>query len=867
MQNTVELLEKKMKAPKGKLKQKLSKIVKKEQVVELKIVKGVISIGHADRLKGEVSSFMVVETSDPRSFYYCDFQTSAGMTDRRSLKVQEVKKRLKKENSKFGVETVEVEQMLYVNDYEYHIEVAGESGKTLAFLGPEEIASLPENTVIDRRFLKFLVVAYGSPSEMRRGIGVYLNSAMISRLVQLEEMGFEFKAFYKKDKKPGYVKIDLLKASKRVKLAASSSEGLAMFQNPIYKGKNTVTFLRDKGLPTEELVEAVHFIIEDGGIEYTIGVYPDFEVLTEEELLVPYFTKQGTVELVTQTELIRRLATDGAAYLDAALARKIGLHSAGSQFRFTLVAKGLGVTVEDLKKDLGVDLLLFDGAVKGDIEAMFEQGVFDFALLNKTRDTEEPKALKVSRQVLSAIGTPAMIDALNKKGHDTLVKLFAFDKDVLHEFIGYKEAVENEEDLEADKEAVDVDNLTVDQFERNPELFVKSAANRNKLHSLLKATTKGLVNGAHMLVDDSTIKHMIVDPYTIVHFLKQGRISASREQDGHVGIRRGRTIHSAMANGRLYLNSAKAVLARFPFLHILEGRLVNADQSNSWAYDKKAYMHYKKAIEKGGYQGLIIYSLWDMNPEGQSGADFDGDTSVVILCKSVVDEFQEQALFLDYSLVDVFNKETGEWKLRQLRAGCPFPGEVPLPLSKVATPNQIAYCEANNITFSTGVLSFPEELSDERELKELMADIMAKAACHTLSGNDIGRYTNINATIMALIENLQASRQEIIAMAQYIATLPRTQEVAADLTQLIEQNNRLKQEIAGYKKLTLLMACGIRWEIDKAKHGGAYHKHLPFFNLFDPEKKNADIEAVRQMETSFGISLERLLVGAIYKEN
>ena len=165
------------------------------------------------------------------------------------------------------------------------------------------------------------------------------------------------------------------------------------------------------------------------------------------------------------------------------------------------------------------------------------------------------------------------------------------------------------------------------------------------------------------------------------------------------------------------------------------------------------------------------------------------------------------------------------------------------------------------------MLSFPEELSDERELKELMADIMAKAACHTLSGNDIGRYTNINATIMALIENLQASRQEIIAMAQYIATLPRTQEVAADLAQLIEQNNRLKQEIAGYKKLTLLMACGIRWEIDKAKHGGAYHKHLPFFNLFDPEKKNADIEAVRQMETSFGISLERLLVGAIYKEN
>ena len=57
------------------------------------------------------------------------------------------------------------------------------------------------------------------------------------------------------------------------------------------------------------------------------------------------------------------------------------------------------------------------------------------------------------------------------------------------------------------------------------------------------------------------------------------------------------------------------------------------------------------------------------------------------------------------------------------------------------------------------------------------------------------------------------------------------------------------------------MAAAIRWEIDKAKHGGAFMDHLPFLHLMVDGAE--DREEVKEIEDKFGISLTRLLYGKI----
>jgi hypothetical protein len=79
--------------------------------------------------------------------------------------------------------------------------------------------------------------------------------------------------------------------------------------------------------------------------------------------------------------------------------------------------------------------------------------------------------------------------------------------------------------------------------------------------------------------------------------------------------------------------------------------------------------YYEKAFAQGYFQGVAIYSLWDMNPEGQSGADFDGDTTVYSTNPVITDNFDNHTLFLDYSLVE---QETATGTEIVLVEGCPF---------------------------------------------------------------------------------------------------------------------------------------------------------------------------------------------------
>ncbi len=127
-----------------------------------------------------------------------------------------------------------------------------------------------------------------------------------------------------------------------------------------------------------------------------------------------------------------------------------------------------------------------------------------------------------------------------------------------------------------------------------------------------------------------------------------------------------------------------------------------------------------------------------------------------------------------------------------------------------------------------------------------------------LVGNDIGRYTNINASIMTLADMLNSRVLKIKDKA--LEVLAAGDEQGAQLLAMVAQN--LKAEAEGYESLAFYMAAAIRWEIDKAKHGGAYKKQMRFLEVFEAEDPLTR-EDVRALETEYNISLERFLFGNV----
>lgn len=851
-----------------KIDQKFMATFKKNQVQTVTVTNGTVLLGnkHDNNLKEGNEYPLLVWSNNPASIFYSLTLSNSGMSDKQNS-VKQVANVFKTENSINGLNSVYVEKALYDSTWEYHVELGGVPAKRAFLISEAVFVNQSVGDVLSLTDLRLYKPFLGSASQMRKGDSPFIPMEAV-RLDVMEHINFKLEAFYKKGSAEDRLSIDVNKTSKRAKMAASSSKAFPLLEGYRYTSKESRVFkyhTEDNG----EVVgtrEATVFNIEKSGEEvFKIMLAPDFEVITQEDLVLTAFGRPQTVQLKEgdsfkkngiiskkrKTATLRRLATDGISYLDADYAAKVGLEESAVQFRFTPVGKGLLVIVPGLKEKLGVDMTMFDGAVKGDIESYFMDNNFDFAVLNVARKTEAVNSYKLSRQIITAIQNKEILKGLAKDTMNVLERVYNLDYDALTEFIGLKEMDESgAESTLNEEEVLDMQNLTTSLFSSNPEVYVKSASFKQKLQRLIEATTKSLVNGSTLYLNNGSIKHMVVDPLTIVRSMEQGWLSAIRE-DSKIGIRRHQGIVSGMKDGYLVVEHEKAFLGRFPFLHGLEGQLINT--SNSAPFDDlETHQYYNKWIAKGYFQGLMIYSTWDMVAEGQSGADFDGDTTVYTTNKVVVDNFKQEGLYLDYSLVE---QADGSWKLVE---GCPFPGDTIVELSSLASQQQVAFLESHGVSYFNGKFDFPAALADNREFKIILADVMCELAMVNLVGNDIGRYTNINASVMTLADMLHSRASKIKAKA--LEVFERGDLQGAQLLKAAYLN--WKQEANGYDELAFFMAAAIRWEIDKAKHGGAYKKQMRFLEVFDSGEP-MEREEVRALEKEYGISLERLLFGDV----
>lgn len=820
---------------------------------------GELVFSKGDPTEGGIPLF--VQTEDPESPFFATVVSNAGMLQRRAYPEQTYVGLAKRIDTENGVEYEYVNKLVYDGrGMEVTVKARGNTSQLVFSIAEADYLRLLADDVLvvphsEIGVLRMWEPGYGTSSQTRKAEMV-VKSVDIPYHEYFRRIGFNPALFLTPDKKrPGYVTVKSVdKMSKRVKQTASSSKPRAFMVDYRYKGEEEVTYTVFRGTPEEETVMATRICLVKEGTDEEVFVLlaPDFLVRQEVELVVPAFPKSAStaIRMERVKQVVDKAATDGSHLFDRDFAFQNGMADgndlrAGEHFRWGAPVKGFAFLFPGLVSLTGYVAILFDGGIKGDARVAFRDFPMDFAVLTRGRKSEEFPSLKLSRQVLSAIQYAPLLSGLEADTNSLIERVLSFDEESVRKFLSISDETGVEEGGFSGEREVDVDQLTTRLYAVGRKTFLKSHTMKKKLADLLRAALEKFGRGSSLYLEDASFKHMMVDPWTIVQYMRQGVLGVDETAEEQVGVKPHHVLVSGLkrdAAGQLvhHLDTREVALFRFPFLHEYEARKVNIGGDNPFG-DERAQAWYQYLAKSGQLQGLIFYSLWDMNPEAQSGADFDGDQTLVTANPHVVDSLRQQPYFLDYSLVE---QADGSW---ELISGCPFPGEA-RSLEPFLSDQDRSFIQANGVELAGDGLSLPEDVARTPAAQDLIGKLGAAVARAGLVPNDIGSYTNINSTIFNIISVLDKHLFEIAALVVKEGMQP---DLMAALSALTEEK-------LGYERLSLFLAVAIRWEIDKAKHGGAYRAHMPFLEALDGRM---DAGELADLEDTFGVSLQRLLLG------
>lgn len=679
--------------------------------------------------------------------------------------------------------------------------------------------------------------------------------------------------------------MDIVKLNSRIRLNNSTS-----IEFPLFEGAGTAfSYKKDFKLEVAVVNEDNTKIVgmKEETITVTVWTFenglvmmesPDFYVYQEAVTTVLQHNLDGTVEFVDKQTVIKKNATDGYIMLSERLRTRfketLNDIYGGFQFRGFGYQKGFEIFHPTLFRDLGVDILLFEGSRKANLAPYIKEEAYSHSILNFSREPKIKETSKLARQALiNILATKRSTEEAFESSLDFWDKALSFHKDELLQVIGAEEI--NLEDSDAYNKllfslANSEDSSTVQFINANKELALSSATMETKVMNLLVSTMKNFTNG-HAYVKDSYTRHMIVDPVSVVRYMKEGLLSVVKGYSKEIGIKEDNIVdvgkRQVSENKTEYYlrKEEEALLVRFPNLYDSEIRKVNKNNF----IDERTESIYARSAKSGYFKGLVIFSLWDMNPEGMSGADFDGDIALILNDPSVVANFKKKNYFLDYSNIQ---QKDGSYKLIE---GCPFSAPSKVLDVKSIVPTKyhnslekfdIKLGGTQESTVKYGQIEFNNEALTAENYDEFLLAIhplMQYFILSNLKGNDIGKFTNILTTVTAMKSEASGYLRTALTAMESIRESGANPVSIADFEAVSGIAKEFKEEVAGFDNLQLFLTCAVRWEIDAAKHGGAYREELPFLELLEGITSTDTEEVlhlIKDAEETYNISLERLFV-------
>lgn len=623
-----------------------------------------------------------------------------------------------------------------------------------------------------------------SPSQERQVLYFGVGDHVAHPVDVLEKLGHFALAYAKvvgqqEDGTPIY-EVDYVKAMKRFGLTLSNSikSNFIQIGSEVTKDEVTGDVIITGGNVVVRIVEDVYSEVTQG----------KFKAFRKEKA----FDKNGNLLPRGQVfdaadHPVEIVAGDGQFYFNdrvkVILEREFGRDFQNGISRiFNGYSKGNGVYIPNLNKYFKEDIVIPKSAFKGSLDTLSEvlpmmNIQFRVALFG-TPLRFKKQYVKLPYQFAHGMNLSAESMLKLIQPHLDRVKDMLTNAEELRKYVGIEkvEKLLTYSDLSQEEKEEALDNTLVSVLTTFlyyvPESYVDVYL-KEKALDLLKDLIKEWKGG--LIPVEANYRFLVQDPYALLETYR----------------RRG-TNKEIRKNGKLFVDPKLGLKANTAFILERDGRIMGGDvaiarnpqmtKGQSRIVKCVADQRYTAASGKGAFEGMIVLSAHDFNAQAMGGADFDGDTALVLTDPILVDAVKRatasHAAFLD---IHFFLDKEGNINFDD---GCPYQEDK----AKMAKFKYRFTLEEYN-----------------RELVIKMYEDSLDYVADKLMPNRIGELTNYATKLADAIRTLGYKMMQ---------------------AQTQEEYNYLKERIAFLEEKIDLLAWVQSWEIDRAKHGGAYEEAL-----------------------------------------
>jgi len=738
-------------------------------------------------------------------------------------------------------------------------------GNQFGILTESVMEELITNTIlngvllIDERNNEFKVFTLNSaaPSQTRKGEAAFWQYGVHNSVQGLDEVLFNeearsiavygrFNDTYRLKEygslKEGLRTFKMDKEPKRLEMPASGSRESKSFGQLVGKLKVEEAFDYRDDEKTEKDKQAI--VLESvnkmmGGVKRRILIIQDpiHNVKAVAKVVKKYNAKTGKPSIEEALHNFDKNLVDGGILVSHEFTQFMVaeglLEHEGQSFQGRGVAgvKPFAYGVPMIKEITGFDAIFMSGALKLDVLPAMLEGRFEFSVVQGSRREFEKDIAPVATQALLAAGTPkknlkrlhqiaqgrvhAAMDS-PAKALRVLNISDSFDENTLSDGTTVEEMneiIEGESGIKA--------------ILKQSVIALKDGVIKQRLASLMTKALEKMTLG-NVLVDDTKMRHMGFDIFMVLKavqslFTQRAKGVEVPQMEWVASIPAGCAV-VVDANGNLRIGEFLAI--RYPALKAEEVRKVLATATFG---SEEARAYYEAAAKAGYFQGLVLFNSVDMTTEAMSGADFDGDTCLVIFNRLMVKPFSNLTPLLDFYI-----KEDGT-----LEGGCPWaqPKEARDLLAYITLPEGLEVTQKSNDNGLTWTLVFKEEDVKARpqDVYYVFNRMTALHIIETSKASSIGLWTNRLMNIEDIMLEIESE-------------MDLTVRIGHHHPEMVKKYASLVNEHAYYNELATWLTCVVRWAIDEAKHGGAFNKPLEhvlnfFENAPSPTKIKEDIKA------------------------
>src|SRR5579875_3403728 len=614
-----------------------------------------------------------------------------------------------------------------------------------------------------------------SASQARLLQAVFVAEDFMTIPAIFRKLGHDFKAYAKM--KNNAWKLDITKMLKRFGLSATNT-----IASNVVRFDNAKVEVLPNGERKVVSDQFSIYVAEDRHVTIKEGKFKAFDKATKQ--ILEFDASEKPVTLTVGDGM---LLCDESIYW--ALMAEFGEKSDAWQIRLTPFGKGLMVFVPGLRKYYDANIVAFQSAVKGDFANLEtnEDGTLKHQIQLRIARFNKPMQKKAPHTVFPyqfTHITSLTFEDMRKIVQPHLDKLLDVLKDpsIMQKYAGVAQ-LENMSKLEdAEKQFLTDRSIstTFAAFMHLAPFTFKDAYMQAKAIQLINNELDHWKAGT--IPVEGHYRFLVHDPYALLEAGRIGkRVDGKLIVPNNVGLKANTAF---MFNREGSVITYEIALFRNPAITKGEGRIVKG----------AAPQNYVMASTKGAFQNLAVMSVHDFNLFAMGGADVDGDESLTVTEKIIIKSLMRKNALPVLDLT---------WNGQEWISGCPFnPAMKDVPELAAACVKQDAF----TIEFTD------EQYTDEfiNAVHELSKDFVKR----TMKPNKIGYLTNIATKLADAVRKIGYMIMESV------------DKNGNKVKYADAQIAMMKKEIIQYETWIDLLRLCQGWEIDRAKHGGAYEEEL-----------------------------------------